>query len=415
MTAVDAQSHWISARVPNDQFLLYAFDGHPGDLGVVLSGLYARAAACPDLRLRVVDDCALRYPRWVDGGVDDRQFVRPGPAGLSWTQCLDEITRLADAQLDPIRACWRLHLFLDVTAAPGTSAAVTVAVLQMTHALADGTRSAELAGWLFGRDRRPAPIAGPGRANPFVRGVRAARAQRRLADDIAAGRIPAPPAPRRPLLTNQAPVGVRRLGTLVRHRSQLGSDATVTVAVLAAIGAALTGHLRARGADADTLGAEVPMAHTGERNAYNNFRNVGIGLHPDADHAQRRRLIAGELTGAARRGAHPGMRAERQALQATPAVLLRWGVGQFDPMTRVELVTGNTVVSSVNRGAADLRLGTARVLLTAGYPALSPMMSLTHGIHGVGDVVALSVHAGEPAFGPAAFDDYLARLDFALG
>ena len=41
------------------------------------------------------------------------------------------------------------------------------------------------------------------------------------------------------------------------------------------------------------------------------------------------------------------------------------------------LVTGNTVVSSVDRGPADLHFGEAPVVVTAGYPALSPMMGLT--------------------------------------
>ena len=132
-------------------------------------------------------------------------------------------------------------------------------------------------------------------------------------------------------------------------------------------------------------------------------------------HAERCRLIAGEMSDARRRGEHPGLRAERRALEATPAVLLRWGVGQFDPTSRVALVTGNTVVSSINGGAADLRLGTAPVRLIGVIPELSPMMSLTHGVWGIGDAVTISVHAGEPAFGPAELDDYLVRLDAALG
>ena len=79
-------------------------------------------------------------------------------------------------------------------------------------------------------------------------------------------------------------------------------------------------------------------------------------------------------------------------------------------------MTGNTVVSSVNRGPADLRFGTAPVLLTAGYPALSPMMGLTHGVHGVGDTVAVSVHTVDGVLGGVGdLDDYLARLDAELG
>ena len=71
-----------------------------------------------------------------------------------------------------------------------------------------------------------------------------------------------------------------------------------------------------------------------------------------------------------------------------------------------------TVVSSVNRGPADLSFGGCPVVLTAGYPALSPMMSLTHGAHGIGDVLAISVHA-DPV--NVDVDDYLLRLRSALG
>ena len=69
------------------------------------------------------------------------------------------------------------------------------------------------------------------------------------------------------------------------------------------------------------------------------------------------------------------------------------------------------MVSSVNRGPADLTFGGHRVLFTAGYPALSPMMGLTHGVHGIGDTVAISVHAD-----PSAVDvqDYVGRLARAL-
>lgn len=60
-------------------------------------------------------------------------------------------------------------------------------------------------------------------------------------------------------------------------------------------------------------------------------------------------------------------------------------------------MTGNTVVSSVFRGAADLRLGGGTVQFTAGFPALSPAMGLTHGVHGIGDTVTITVVAGTAA------------------
>jgi hypothetical protein len=106
------------------------------------------------------------------------------------------------------------------------------------------------------------------------------------------------------------------------------------------------------------------------------------------------------------------MRAASAAFAATPAPLLRWGTGKFDPAARIGAVSGNTVVSSVARGAADLSFGEAPVLFTAGYPALSPMMSVNHGVHGIGEHVALSVHA-DPI--NVDVDDYVDRLSVAIG
>ena len=56
---------------------------------------------------------------------------------------------------------------------------------------------------------------------------------------------------------------------------------TVTIGVLAAVSAALSGHLRELGDDPSLLGAEVPMARSGPRLAHNHFGNVGVGLYPE--------------------------------------------------------------------------------------------------------------------------------------
>lgn len=106
------------------------------------------------------------------------------------------------------------------------------------------------------------------------------------------------------------------------------------------------------------------------------------------------------------------MAAEAAALAALPAPLLRWGVGKFNVEARSPTVTGNTVVSSVNRGAKDLSFGGARVVLTSGFPGLSPMMGVTHGVHGIGDTVAVSVHAADSAIGD--IDAYVERLEREL-
>jgi hypothetical protein len=240
------------------------------------------------------------------------------------------------------------------------------------------------------------------------RAVVAARAHRELVRDTKTGRLSHPVGSRPPLLSNARPAGQRALRTLVRHRSQLPGP-TVTVAVLAAISSALAGHL---GDPAALLSAEVPMAKPGVRRAHNHFGNVTVGLYPDLPRRERIERIAADLANGRRRSQHPAARAADRAFAAVPAPLLRWGVGRFDADTRPTLVSGNTVVSSVHRGPADLCFGGAPVLLTAGYPTLSPLMGLTHGVHGIGDTVAISAHAAESAVGD--IDAYVRLLDAEL-
>jgi len=265
-----------------------------------------------------------------------------------------------------------------------------------------------MAAWLFGRAAPVPEVARlPAGFLPW-RAADAARTHRRMVRDTHAGLL-APGLGSRPLLpTNAGPDGARSVRTLVRHRSQLGGP-TVTVAVLAVVSTALSALL---GDTADSLGAEVPMAKPGVPHAHNHFGNVVVGLYPELGHDARTERIATDLDNGRRRLEHPATRSADRAFAALPAALLRWGVWMFDPDVRPEQVLGNTVVSSVNRGAADLSFGDAPVVLTAGYPALSPFMGLTHGVHGIGDTIAISVHAAESAI--ADIDAYLHLLDSAL-
>ena len=412
LAAVDAQMYWMSAKMPNDQFLLYGFAGQPSDLDAAIDVIGERARQCPELTLRVEDRSFVTYPAWVTGDVDARQFVVHALEANTWADCLAAVSRLAEDQLDARVMTWRLHVFTPIDGVPGAPGAGTVAVVQIAHALADGARASALAAQLFGR-----AAAVPAVTPPRLRGVwlpfslQAARAHRQLVRDTEAGLV-SPQAPSRPpLRSNARPAGERTVRTVVRHRAQLFGP-TVTVGVLAAVSTALSGHLRELGDDPTTLGAEVPMAKAGVRQAHNHFGNVGVGLYPALDPAARACRIADDLARRRIRGQHPAMRASSRAFAAVPAPLLRWGVAQFDPDVRSPTATGNTVVSSVARGAADLRFGEAPVVVTAGYPALSPMMGLTHGVHGIGDTVAVSVHAAESAIGDV--DAYVQRLDAAL-
>ena len=412
LSAVDAQMYWMSAKIPNDQFLLYGFAGVPVDFEQALDEVRARARGRAELRLRVDDRSVFGYPSWVTGEVREDQIVVHDLSGGTWADCLTATAGLSEQQLDASLAAWRLHIFGSVEALL-PKASGTVAVLQVSHALGDGIRASALAAYLFGRvGAVPGPAPSPLRVATLPwRAATAARTHRQLIRDTEAGFVP-PPADLRPALrSNARPAGIRSLRTLIRDRGDMPGP-TVTVGVLAAVSAALAAHLRDLGDDPAMLGAEVPMAKAGPRQANNHFGNVAVGLYPDLEFSERTTRIAADLACRRRRAQHPAMLAASKAFAAVPAPLLRWGVRQFDPDARSATVIGNTVVSSVNRGAADLHFGGAQVVLTAGCPSLSPMMGLTHGVHGIGDTIAVSVHAAESAIGDV--DAYLNRLDAAL-
>lgn len=411
MAAVDAQFYWMSAKLPNDQFLLYAFDGAPADLGHAVEQLRRRADACAELRMRVDDGSRMTYPQWVPAAVGPERVVCHDLVDQSWRGCLAAVVALAEDQLDIRRTPWRVHVFTPVRGIPGAAGPGCVAVMQVAHALGDGARASAMAAWLFGRAAPVPEVTRPRAGFLPWRAVDAARTHRRLVGDIRAGLVAPGVGSRPPLPTNERPEGVRSVRTLVRHRSQVPGP-TVTVGVLAAVSTALSALV---GDAAESLGAEVPMAKPGVPHAHNHFGNVVVGLYPDLDPDARIERIAADLANGRRRMEHPAMRSADRAFAAVPAPLLRWGISQFDADARPAQVAGNTVVSSVNRGPADLSFGGAPVVLTAGYPALSPAMSLTHGVHGIGDTVAISVHAAESAFRHGAgVDAYVQLLAAAL-
>jgi hypothetical protein len=359
------------------------------------------------LTVRVDDGSPWTYPSWVPTALEPERVSRHRLDDDSWRGCLDAVVRLSDDQLDIRRAPWRLHFFAPVRDIPGSTGPGTVAVMQVAHALADGGRGSALAARLFGRTT-PVPDVMASRGFLPWRAANAFRAHRKLMRDTRDGLLRAPGGGRPPLSTNARPAGARTMRTLVRQRGQLGGP-TVTVAVLAAVSSALAAHLDDAG---ESLGAEVPMAKPGMPRAHNHFSNVSIGLYPDLDRQARAERITKDLADARCRSRHPAAQASDRAFATLPAPLLRWGVSLFDPDVRPSQVSGNTVVSSVYRGPGDLRFGASPVLLTAGYPALSPAMGLTHGVHGIGDTIAISVHAAESAVGD--IDDYVAKLDAAL-
>jgi WS/DGAT C-terminal domain len=408
MAAADAQSFWMSAKIPNDMFLVCGFDGVPADLDAALAAIRRNVAACPELLVRIDDSNSWRYPAWVR--CDATEIVVHELEDATWSGCLNAVRALADDQLDATLQSWRLHVFVGVAGMPETTGPGTVAVVQMSHALADGRRATALMGRVFGRDA-PVPNVvatrwGTTWALPYL-ALRASAAHRRLVQDTEAGVVAAPADSWPVQPTNNAPEGPDELRTVVRRRQHLPGP-TVTVGVMSAISEALAAEL----GGVTALGAEVPMAKSGIRRANNHYGNVGVALHPQLPFYERAARIENELAMRRQRFEHPAVAASDAATAAVPARLLRWGTEQFDVHARSTTVRGNTVVSSVNRGPADLTFGGCPVVLTTACPALSPMMGLTHGVHGIGDTVTISVHASPSALPDV--DSFVERLAAVL-
>ena len=291
LSAVDAQTYWMSAKIPNDTVLLYGFSGVPADPDAALEEIAERARGCPDLTVRIEDGGRLTYPAWVHREVDRSLFVVHDTEDRTFQACLDEASALTADRLDARVAAWRMHVFTDIEGVPGAVSPGTVVVLQISHALGGGGRTSAPAAIMFGRRGGVVPGIDAPHTRPFdlpIVGFRAARAHRQMVEDTEAGRVP-PPADLRPALrTNARPAGPRHLRTLERRRSDL-SGPTVTVAALSAVSVALAEHLRSLGEDPSCLGAEVPMAKPPPRLAYNHFGNVGVGLYPELAEPERSR------------------------------------------------------------------------------------------------------------------------------
>ena len=160
------------------------------------------------------------------------------------------------------------------------------------------------------------------------------------------------------------------------------------------------------------LTVSVPTTKGGIAQSYNHIGPASIGLHADAPSRDEKvRRIVSDLMDWRRRSLHPAFAAEEAAFATIPAPVRRLAIKRIRPDRRSALVPAHTVVSSVDRGPMDLSFGGRPVVYTMGFPALLPISSLVHGVHSIGDTVAITVHASTPQ---VDVDDYLARLDTAL-
>lgn len=401
-----------ATNLHTDQLLVYGFAGIPPSVERAVEDVIERARSCPELRLRVGGRrFNLGLPAWVPGDVDADQIVVHASGEFDWSGCLTLFGELIDQQqLDPRQALWRLHVFVGVRGVPASPGQPsTVVAVQISHAFADGTRAAALAGVLFGRTAALQAITAAPARGRVARGVNAVRHKRQLVRDIRTGRLPPSPGPVPALSVNETPTGARILRTFVRHRMQLPGQ-SATLGALVAISEALSGYLLERGEDPSTLTALVPMAKSGVPHARNHSGPEFIKMHSGVRTKEERAgLIATELKECQRRRQHPAFIAQALALEALPWPLQRWVSARANPL----VVMAHTVVSSVNRGPADLQFGGCPVIMTAGYPFQSPTIGLTHGVHGIGDMVGISVNTSESII--SDIDEYMDRLNAALG
>lgn len=391
--------------------LVYGFDGTPDDVDAAVEEVLNRARGCPELRMRV-SQSMLEFPHWVSGQVQADQGLVHHLAEPDWPTCLQRISGLVgEHQLDNRSAMWRVHVFPGVTGVPGSTGISTVVVLQMSHALADGARSAVLAGILFGRaGEELQPIARERARQPVTHGLQAIRWRRRFARDIENHRVEPPITSTPPLSINTPPTGKALLRTLVRRRSEL-PPYPITVGSLIAVSEALSGYLRARGEDPSQLTALVPMAVRHLTSSHNRHVPEFVRLYPDiTSRDERAQLIAADMEACRRRRQHPAFAAEQRALAALPGPMQHWLASRVT--IQHETTLANTSVSSIYRGAADLSFGGCPVFMTAGFPYLTRSIGLAHGVHGIGETVAFSVHTAESVI--ADIDEYMERLDVSL-
>ncbi|WP_067531857.1 WS/DGAT domain-containing protein [Nocardia crassostreae] len=434
----DAAVYWLSARTRNDLFLLYCFADTGAAPAELRRAVAARAAGIPDLLVHVLDTPAnIAYPIWAPCEFMDDQFTDHPLPDDTWVNVTAALGNLLGTGVRAQDRPWRLHVFRGVRDAPGFApdAPALVAVLQLSHALADGRRASALARALF-TETAPEPAASSrapsasrlratlaalpdlpiGLARTIARGLSAYRAEQRLAELTTAGAIPPATPGAAPNLLNgdgHTPSG-HAVRMLVNEAERLRVPGhTVTVVVLTAVSLALQRYLAQRAEPAESLLAQVPMSIAEAGHTRNSYRDLSIDLsvrEPVLPHRAAR--IAANLAAARQRAAHPLQDVRAHANDDLPAPLLHRDVTHYPIDSLPERVSGHTVVSSVHRGPADLTFGGGRVHFTAGFPALGSVMHLTHGVHGLGDTVTVSVHA-DPAVLPD-LDAYAGLLDSAL-
>ncbi len=102
MTPTDAQTFWISEKIPNDQLLLYCFDGQSQHMDELRRSVVERASLIPDLNVRIRESpWHLDYPVWEPMPVDASLVRVHELPENSWLSCIHGIEKLLENHVDP--------------------------------------------------------------------------------------------------------------------------------------------------------------------------------------------------------------------------------------------------------------------------------------------------------------------------
>ncbi|AUH68359.1 hypothetical protein ACE11G_04960 [Gordonia sp. PS3] len=432
LTPPDAAMYWRSLTTANDQFLLYAFDAPDDPSADPFAELAPRASEIADLRLGVARvPWDLGYPRWRASRPRPEQFCRH-PA-TTWTECLAALGHLMASGDRTAGPLWRLHLFESLTDVPDADGPANIVVLQISHALGGGRRVSAIARRLLTQGRPDRVRSGAPLPSAVASAVAAAAGAAAIVPRLATGTVAGAAAWMlrsrcgtaetpgadviEPTVLNRPDPGAVELRTVTLPRSsvrRLGSS--VTVGALVGL-AEVLGRFGGTSPDgrvvAEVAVSREPATREPAARRRNDFFSVGVDLRPDLDRRARSGAIASQLDAARRRDRSAVARVDRWAADRAPSVLGSLAVRLSSAAPVPERVAGATVVSSVNRGDGDLRLAGGRVLFTAGFPALSAVHGLTHGVHGIGATVTVSIAARGTA--ARTVDEYAAAVRAAFG
>ncbi|MFI8567592.1 wax ester/triacylglycerol synthase domain-containing protein [Rhodococcus sp. NPDC078407] len=426
MDVKDAMFHYTS--VPHrsmDQYATFVFDSgdhEPPTFEDVVAHVEKRARSIPRLQIRIGDALgSLEYPRWIRDPTPPRDHLVDHDLSHGRHTLNSFLAERACVPVDATTQAWTVHVGRGLTGVDGIRGAATVVIVQVSHALSDGSAGTRIVRALFGRDdvtdvvtfpddpvvSRPRPVRDAVAATALLpyrwarSQLRMVRAQRTYLDAVRSGELVAP-APIATTCINADPDGTRVVHVLQFPRSQwTGGSTTVTVTALTAVGAALNSYLTACGEGDDTrIRAAVPMAigTSTDWPAINRTVPAAVDLHLElTDASERATAVAHALTLQRARVDDPRhIDATRSAELYPAALLLGFGrrARRVAPRTgRPERVTGHTVVTSVNRTGLDLELGSSRARVCAGVASLGPGCSITHAVYGYGDVVTVCVTA----------------------